>query len=97
VNTNDRYNYSPIRTIGLDASDDQIHIYPNPFHTGGLHITSSSPFHNIGLVDASGRLLLETHVSGNAHTLTPGPLARGVYFIIIDTDAGRKVKKLLVK
>jgi hypothetical protein len=42
-------------------------------------------------------MILQTPASGNAQTLTPGPLAKGVYFIIIDTEAGRKVKKLLVK
>ncbi|HVU55604.1 MAG TPA: S8 family serine peptidase [Puia sp.] len=97
VDSNGRYNYSYIRTIELEAGGAIIHVYPNPFHTGELHVTSSSPCRSIGLADASGRILLQMPASGNAPTLTPGPLAKGVYFIIIDTDAGRKVKKLLVK
>jgi hypothetical protein len=97
VDSNGRYNYSYIRTIELDAPGPIIHIYPNPYHAGGLHITSSSPYHAIGLADAAGRILLQVPASGNSQTLYPGLLAKGVYFIIIDTDAGRKVKKLLVK
>jgi hypothetical protein len=92
-----RYNYSSIRAIDLEAPGSLIHVYPNPFHAGLLHITSSTPFRNIGLVDASGRILLRTPVSGNTYTLNPGPLAKGVYFIIIDTQTDRKVQKLLVK
>ncbi|HEY4205701.1 MAG TPA: T9SS type A sorting domain-containing protein, partial [Puia sp.] len=98
VNTGGRYNYSYIRTIELEtAGGPIIHVYPNPFHTGELHVTSSALCRSIGLADASGRIILQIPASGNAQTLTPGPLAKGVYFIIIDTEAGRKVKKLLVK
>ncbi|HVV03448.1 MAG TPA: T9SS type A sorting domain-containing protein, partial [Puia sp.] len=81
----------------LEGPGPIIHIYPNPYHSGELHITSSSPYRGIGMADASGRILLQIPASGNARTLTPGALAKGVYFIIIDTEAGRKVKKLLVK
>jgi hypothetical protein len=97
LDSNSRYNYSYIRSIELPGPGPIIHIYPNPFHSGELHITSSSPYHGIGMADAAGRILLQIPASGNSYTLSPGPLARGVYFIIIDTDAGRKVKKLLVK
>jgi len=97
VDSTGRYNYSYIRTIELDGSGPIIHIYPNPYHAGELHITSSSPCHGIGMTDASGRILLQIPATGNSLTLVPWPLAKGVYFIIIDTDAGRKVKKLLVK
>ncbi len=97
IDSTGRYNYSYIRTIDLEAPGPIIHVYPNPFHSGELHITSSSPYHSIGLADASGRILLQMPATGNSLTLTPGPLAKGVYFVIIDTEAGRKVKKLLVK
>ena len=97
VDADGRYNYSYIRTIELEGPGPIIHIYPNPYHSGELHITSSSPCHGIGMADASGRILLQIPASGNTQTLTPHGLANGVYFIIIDTEAGRKVKKLLVK
>jgi hypothetical protein len=97
VDADGRYHYSYIRTIELDGPGPIIHIYPNPYHSGELHITSSSPCHGVGMTDASGRILLQAPATGNSLTLTPWPLAKGVYFIIIDTDAGRKVKKLLVK
>ena len=97
LNTDGRYNYSPTRTIDMDDAGVWVHIYPNPFHTGELHITSSSGLRSVGLVDVSGRIVLQKIVSGNAHTLTPGHLSQGIYFILIDTEDGRKVEKLLVK
>lgn len=97
LNTDGRYNYSPIRTLNMDDGGLQVHIYPNPYHNGELHITSSAGLLNIGLVDVSGRIILQKAVSGNTHTLTPGRLSQGIYFILIDTEDGRKVGKLLVK
>ena len=97
IDSDGRYNYSPIRTIDLEGGGPLVHIYPNPFHAGELHISSSITSHSIALADARGRIILQVPVSGTSWTLTPAPLAKGVYFIIIDTEAGRKVGKLLVK
>jgi hypothetical protein len=97
LNTDGRYNYSPIRTLNMDNAGVLVHVYPNPYHSGELYITSSTVLRNIGLVDVSGRVVLQEAVSGNAHTFTPGHLSQGIYFILIDTEEGRKVEKLLVK
>jgi hypothetical protein len=97
LNTDGRYNYSPVRTLNMDDPGLRVHIYPNPYHAGELHIASSAGLLNIGLVDVSGRIILQKPVSGNTHTLTPGRLSQGIYFILIDTEEGRKVEKLLVK
>jgi hypothetical protein len=97
LDTDGRYNYSPVRALNMDDAGLRVHIYPNPYRTGELHITSSASLLNIGLVDVSGKVILQKPVSGNAHTLTPGRLSQGIYFILIDTEEGRKVEKLLVK
>jgi hypothetical protein len=97
VDADGRYNYSFIRILDLDDAGAYIHIYPNPWHSGELHITSTESLRNIGLADVSGRILFRTAASGTVYTLTPGPLSHGIYFVIIDTEGGRKVEKLLVK
>jgi len=97
LNVDGRYNYSPVRTIDLDDAGALINIYPNPYHSGELHITSSAVLRNIGLVDVSGRVILQKPIGGNACTFTPGHLSQGIYFVLIDTEEGRKVEKLLVK
>ena len=91
------YNYSPVRTLDMDGSGFQVHIFPNPYHSGELHITSSVNIRQVGLADVSGRIILRTAANVNNYTLIPGRLARGMYFLILDTEGGRKVEKLLVK
>jgi hypothetical protein len=92
-----RYNYSIIRALDMNGAPAAISIYPNPWHNGELYITSSTNLRHIRLANVSGRIILQTAASGNAHTLTPGRLSQGIYLIIIDTEGGRKVEKLLVK
>lgn len=91
------YNYSPVRTIDMDGSGFQVHIFPNPYHSGELHITSSVNMRQIGLVDVSGRIILRMPANVNNYTLIPGHLSQGIYFLVIETEGGRKVEKLLVK
>jgi hypothetical protein len=45
----------------------------------------------------SGRVILITPAQGFFNTIYPGTIARGVYFVQVDTDAGRKVTKVFVK
>lgn len=97
VDADGRYNYSYIRALDLNDAGTFVHLYPNPWHSGELHITSTQSLRSIGLADVSGRILFRTAASGNARTLTPAPLSQGIYFVIIDTEGGRKVEKLLVK
>ncbi|HWK04220.1 MAG TPA: S8 family peptidase [Puia sp.] len=91
--------YSPVRVIDGTGGGLVVTVYPNPVGQGGglLYITSSVNCQSIRLVDVSGKIILSTEAHGFFNTLYPGNIARGVYFVQVDTDAGRKVIKVFVK
>jgi hypothetical protein len=84
--------------VGDSTGGLEVTVYPNPVQRDGiLYISSSAKCQRIRLADASGRILLSTVAHGLYNTLSPGNLAKGVYFVQVDTDAGRKVVKVFVK
>jgi hypothetical protein len=98
VSSDGRFIYSPVRVVGDSTGGLLITVYPNPVERDGLlYITSSANCQSIRLADASGRIILSTVAHGLYNTLSPGNLAKGVYFVQVDTDAGRKVVKVFVK
>jgi hypothetical protein len=98
VGSDGSFLYSPWRVVGDTASGLVVTVYPNPVQPDGrLYITSSANCERIQLVDASGRIILSTEAHGLFNTLPAGGVSRGVYFVQVDTDAGRKVIKVFVK
>ena len=99
------FKYSPIRSITDTISKDTIPIpvvvpgiHPNPIDAGGiLTINTPGNCHSIILMDVSGRILKSVAVSGMQNTLSFFGIAKGIYFLRIETDAGRHVQKILVK
>jgi Secretion system C-terminal sorting domain len=89
---------SAIRSVVVPGAGADVLVYPNPVASDGtLYISSAVNCRSIRLTDVLGRLILEEQVQGYLQTLSPGPLARGIYLLIIDTDSGRKVQKVFVK
>jgi hypothetical protein len=98
VGANGQSIYSPVRMINGTAGGLMVTVYPNPVDPDGrLYITSSAGCERIQLIDVSGRIILSMSAHGFLNTLSPGGVARGVYFVRVDTDAGRKVVKVFVK
>jgi len=90
--------YSPMRVVNDTTAGLVVTVYPNPVEPDGrLYVTSSANCERIQLVDASGRVILNTEAHGLLNIISPGGVARGVYFVRVDTDAGRKVIKVFVK
>jgi hypothetical protein len=93
-----RVTYSPIRTVNETPGGPVVSIYPNPVGTNGsLSVTSSVNCQKIQLADVSGRVLLQMDGHGLQNTLPVGHVARGIYFIVVDTEAGRVIQKVFVK
>lgn len=90
--------YSPVRSIRDTTGGLTVTVYPNPVLSNGtLSITTSANCESIRLTDVSGRVIIRSDAHGNFNTLQPGNLARGIYFVRVDTDAGSKVVKVFVK
>ena len=98
IDQNGSYKYSPVRILSDTVTGLVISIYPNPLDAGSeLNISTSVNCQDISLIDVSGRIVRTLLTHGFLNTLSSGGLARGVYFISVGTDAGRKVQKILVK
>jgi hypothetical protein len=92
-----QFSYSPVRTVTDSSAAWVITVYPNPVHSGDLYISSSVNCTHIGLVDAVGKSVIQHDTHGFLLTIPVTNLARGVYFLVVDTDAGRSVQKVFVK
>ena len=97
VDSAGHFGYSPIRSISDTSGLLSVIVYPNPIHSGNLYISSNFNCRHIGLVDVSGRQVFQTDAHGYFNTLLLPALARGIYFLSVDTDAGRKVERVFVK
>jgi len=88
--------YSTVRLILFNPDGFIVNIYPNPVKAN-LFINTSVNCSQIVLFDVSGRLVKSMNTVGFQHTLFLGNIASGVYFIIIKTDAGKKIGKIVVE
>jgi Subtilase family/Secretion system C-terminal sorting domain len=89
--------YSPVRSVHNAGSGLEVILYPNPVHGGNLYVSSSANCDRIQLVDVSGRTILQMDVHGFLNTVPMDAIAKGIYLVIVDTDAGRQVQKVFVK
>lgn len=95
VFTDGHFIYSPARLIVFDPDGFIVSIYPNPVRDN-LFINTSVNCNQIVLFDVSGRLLISKYTSGFQNILSARNLAKGVYFIVVKTDAGKKIQKIVV-
>ena len=83
--------------LGIPAVDGQpgIELFPNPFQDY-VNITNPAMKNgSIRIYQADGRLVLDrTLETGDSRISLPG-LADGIYFVVLETDKGRTVQKLI--
>lgn len=89
--------YSPVRMIHYAQGDLLISLRPNPVTKGVVQIITSTNCTHIELRDVTGRLLKTVTMQGMQNTLQVHDLAKGVYYITVHTDGGKKVEKLVVQ
>jgi hypothetical protein len=74
--------------------EERVTLYPNPaVHT--VEINSPFNIQRIKIIDAQGRTLRQIPATENQVSVPLDGLATGVYEIVVETAAGRAVKKLL--
>lgn len=84
-------------TTGISRLADQFsQIFPNPT-TGHASVYSSIPMRSVAIYDPQGRCILRRRVNGTIVHLDLEGHARGQYYVVIDTPAGRALKRLLVQ
>jgi hypothetical protein len=96
VAANGQLKYSPVRSINDTLSSLAVSLYPNPVITGSLSVSTSVECRQIRITDALGRLIQMIDTHGTLNTIYLGGIAKGIYFVSVQTDAGTTVKKVLV-
>jgi hypothetical protein len=75
--------------------NDQISIVPNPFdHTLTIR-TQETGMQNIELINALGQIIYQGAYQGPSIQLETRHLPQGIYFLTLNTKAGKLVKKLI--
>ena len=84
-------------TTGISRLADQFtRILPNPT-TGHAVVHSSIPMRSVAVYDPAGRCILRRRVDGTIAQLDLEGHARGQYYVVIETPAGRALKRLLLQ
>lgn len=77
-----------------EISDDLIHVYPNPINAGSeLHIVSPVPVQHVRLFNLNG----QEFYSGKSLQLETHSLPKGLYFVALETEHSRLIKKVAVR
>jgi hypothetical protein len=98
INEDGSFQYSPVRSIDFIQNPQGLAIYPNPIPPGNiLHINTASNCNSLQLSDVIGRIIKIQNTSGFQNTLTMDNLSRGVYMLVLFTDSGKKVAKIIVE
>jgi hypothetical protein len=98
VGANDAFNYSPTLVVNDSSGGLLVSLYPNPVERDGrLYISSSSNCRRVLLTDATGRTAFSANIHGFFNTLPMSGLAKGIYFVRVDTDEGTKLSTVFVK
>ncbi len=96
IDIDGNYTWSPVRTVtGSGAAG--ISISPNPVVNGSFTVTSSVIFRSLRLMDASGKTVLRSNSPGYQQVVSTASFARGIYVLMVDTDAGTVAQKVFVK
>lgn len=76
-------------------SEKDCKVYPNP-NSGDFVVTSTFK-HSIMVLDMLGKVIFEDNKVGYEHSVSLGRNACGVYFIQVNAEGGKVVKRLVVE
>jgi hypothetical protein len=95
VDTDGKFEYSAVRKVSFGL-DGEIRVFPNPAREV-VQITNLPGNSDIRLIDASGRMVLQSRSGQAFTTLQVGHLPSGLYELLITTSTGeRKVQKVQI-
>ena len=98
LNADGTFQYSSIQSINNTQNIFVIGIFPNPVTARNiLHINTSSNCNYLQLSDAAGRIIKMQITSGFQNTMMMDNLSKGVYMLVVNTNAGKQVAKIVVE
>ncbi|MBI3720348.1 MAG: S8 family serine peptidase [Sphingobacteriales bacterium] len=94
IEKNGAISYSDIRKIDF-STKSQLQVYPNPVSTGKVTIASEEIIETISINDARGALITSYPVNKKQFVLSTAKLAKGVYWLKIQTAVETRTEKLI--
>lgn len=83
-------------TAGIDElAKEEIRISPNPLQSDKLTLVSEFPLNTINVSDITGKIHISEQVDGSEATLELSVLPPGMYFIIIKSERGTSIRRLV--
>jgi hypothetical protein len=89
-------NYASVEQI-IVGEGSGVKVYPNPVTDGVFTVTSSKELKSVEVYSIAGVAVASVACEGNAVTVNAAGLAKGVYFVKVETEAGSSSSKLIVK
>ena len=89
-------NYASVEQI-IVGEGSGVKVYPNPVTDGVFTVTSSKELKSVEVYSIAGVAVASVECEGNAVTVNAAGLAKGVYFVKVETEAGVSTSKLVVK
>ena len=89
-------NYASVEQI-IVGEGSGVKVYPNPTTDGVFTVTSSKELKCVDVYSIAGVAVASVECEGNAVTVNAAGLAKGVYFVKVETEAGVSTSKLVVK
>lgn len=78
------------------TNEDWVKVFPNPV-SDVLHLFAVSPIQNIQLLSLNGQVLRTFNLNAKIFDIDLNDLANGIYFLQIQSLAGRQSKKIIKK
>lgn len=83
-------------SAGIDEwGVEQVRTFPNPLRSDKLKVMSAFPFHTIEISDVTGRIHIQEPVENSEVTLEVSGMPSGMYFIVLRSERGTKVQRLI--
>ena len=90
------YKYSEVLPVFAHCKTTQVHVYPNPVHSGRLYVSliGASGYTEATLLSLSGQVILKTKMDNGINYFNISNVADGVYVLIIKdlNSVDKKIK-----
>ncbi len=89
-------NETECTTVSVNTiTEQQISIYPNPT-SGIVHVDlAGKKIQNLKLIDVTGKIVIEKTNANTTTLMDVSSLAKGIYFVILQTENGNQSFKLV--
>ena len=89
-------NYASVESITIGEGSG-VKIYPNPVDGGSFTVSASQQINKVNLYSVAGVNVVSKVCDDNIVTIDVTNLAKGIYFVKVETEKGIETSKIIVK